>query len=141
MDDMTLAKPAHGAPCNGCGYCCEAELCIVASSLLNKPLLPGNPGPCPYLEKDGEKRVCGLVVNPTKHAPLVVMRVGAAKASEHAAALVGTGIGCDAQSIDEPENKAFRKKLLDHKTKHGVTFSHGVNTWIVRGRNPLQAMF
>lgn len=138
---MTLAKPAHGAPCNGCGYCCKEELCVIAKSLLGKPMMEVASGPCPYLEQDGEKFVCGLVVNPTKHAPSVARKVGVATASAHAAALVGSGIGCDAQLMGEPENKAFRQSMADHKSKHEVTFRNGIETWIVRGRNRFQAMF
>lgn len=137
---MNIPKPPHGSPCNGCGYCCKDQLCVMASSLLNKPLRQFNPGPCPFLEQKESRFVCGLVVNPAKHAPFVVAQVGAEKASEHAVALIGGGIGCDAQQEGEPYSPEFGRKMDAHRSKHQVKFSHAIHTWIVRGRDPLRAL-
>lgn len=44
-----LSKPAFGAPCNGCGFCCKAIPCRVARDLIG-----AREGPCPALEfEDG----------------------------------------------------------------------------------------
>jgi len=55
------AKPAPGAPCNGCGVCCALETCPAARLRFLRAA-----GPCPALEwSAGERRYhCGLLVQP-----------------------------------------------------------------------------
>lgn len=55
------AKPALGAPCNGCGVCCAAEPCPVSHVLLGH-----RTGACPALQWHEPQRryVCGMVMAP-----------------------------------------------------------------------------
>src|SRR5262245_6391858 len=86
----TPAKPKKGEACNGCGWCCHTEIC-----LLGERFFPDTPAPCPaivYL--DGRVR-CGFVVgeialiekDPTKEP--IVQR------------MLGTGEGCCADDPNE----------------------------------------
>ena len=58
-----IQKPPHGQPCNGCGWCCQAELCPLAQAIFGEPVVRA----CPALEQDGERYVCGLVAYPTAY--------------------------------------------------------------------------
>ena len=54
-------KPAYGAPCNGCGVCCAAELCPLGRLVYRRKA-----GPCPALiwkPEDG-RHFCGLATGP-----------------------------------------------------------------------------
>lgn len=88
------AKPDHGAPCNGCGLCCAAEPCGVAVMMIGAD--PEH-GPCPALEHDGGKFVCGLIVKPSRHSsqvhPWADELVG-----QMVAATLGAGRGCDSDA-------------------------------------------
>lgn len=60
-------KPPHGSPCNGCGYCCEAEPCAIV-----REYIPGHPaeGPCRALEWIDGHYACGTIRQPRLlHAP------------------------------------------------------------------------
>lgn len=91
--DQLLPKPRFGAPCNGCGMCCIAEPCLLARETLGATI-----GPCPALESEGDKRVCGLVKRPAWH-------IFKESAPEHDTAwlsslfaqALGVGKGCDAE--------------------------------------------
>lgn len=84
-------KPVLGAPCNGCGLCCAAELCPLGRAMFRK-----SRGPCPALVwRAADKRhVCGLATAPNDHlsrlprflAPLFVRL---------ARRWIAAGIGCD----------------------------------------------
>lgn len=50
-------KPAFGAPCNGCGFCCASEVCKVGRVAFGDV-----PAPCPALVFDAGRWWCGLVV-------------------------------------------------------------------------------
>jgi hypothetical protein len=55
------AKPAEGAPCNGCGVCCALETCPAARlRFLQKK------GPCPALSwsEAAGRYHCGLLMEP-----------------------------------------------------------------------------
>ncbi len=92
---MTISKPAVGAPCNGCGICCRAQVCSLGSMTLRLVREYGDraPGPCPAIRSrpDGSIR-CGLIERPRDYAW--------GRASVHdlraaAALLIGSGSGCD----------------------------------------------
>jgi hypothetical protein len=104
---MTLAKPAYGAECNACGWCCRNQVCPLGS-LVGL----GVDGPCPALEPDGERQICGLVKRPGKYLPARVAMRGAEKVSAAAALLNGVGMGCDAKSEDEPDNPEYRRRHM-----------------------------
>jgi hypothetical protein len=50
------AKPAFGAPCNGCGVCCLAEPCPLGV-LLSRRLT----GACVAVRWQGDRYVCGAL--------------------------------------------------------------------------------
>lgn len=89
-----LPKPRPAAPCNGCGLCCIAERCPIALAVAGE-----GPGPCPLLERQGERFGCGMILDPARHAPALAEREGAEVLSAAAALLLGAGKGCD--STDE----------------------------------------
>ena len=55
------AKPAEGAPCNGCGVCCLAQPCPLGVVLTRRRV-----GACVALQWDAAARVyrCGALVEP-----------------------------------------------------------------------------
>ena len=60
-------KPAMGAPCNGCGWCCSEEPCGVA-----RKFIPDHPpeGPCLALEWDAGRFACGMIRRPSHYMRL-----------------------------------------------------------------------
>lgn len=93
--DHLTVKPAHGSPCNGCGWCCAAEPCGVA-----REHIPGHPaeGPCLALEHEAGRFVCGMIRRPSHYMRLpndwadVVL-------GEMIATALGAGRGCDADDL------------------------------------------
>ena len=85
------AKPAVGAPCNGCGVCCALAPCP-----LSRVLLGHRAGSCPALSwRGGEGRyVCGLVATPAAHLRWLP-RALAPLASRLARRWISAGSGCD----------------------------------------------
>lgn len=80
-------KPPKGEACNGCGYCCAAEQCLLSLELF------GPVGaPCPALEFDVPTRrfYCGVL----RDAPHSIQPT--------IAFLLGAGMGCDA---DDPPSR------------------------------------
>ena len=106
---LTL-KPAFGAACNQCGYCCMEEPCELAKQYLHQ-----EKGPCIALEWENGKAFCGLVRKPVvylfnanasekaqKLDPNAESAVQAnpelsAKLSSGFAGILRLGSGCDAQ--------------------------------------------
>lgn len=82
MFERAPEKPRKGAPCNGCGYCCAAERCLLAIEALGD-----GPGPCPAMQFEGARFYCGLL----REAPGPLQPT--------IAFLLGIGHGCDA---DDP---------------------------------------
>lgn len=60
------AKPLPGAPCNGCGVCCAAQLCPAAQLFFFRQC---NEPPCPALtwQPEAQRYVCGLLLQPRRH--------------------------------------------------------------------------
>ena len=85
------AKPATGAPCNGCGVCCAAEPCPVSRLLLGH-----RTGACPALQwQEAQQRyVCGMVVTPASFLRWLPLRWDAF-AGRRFARWVAAGLGCD----------------------------------------------
>lgn len=52
-----MDKPRYGDPCNGCGWCCQQELCPVG-----KQVFGDIPGPCPALVPAVNRYWCGFVL-------------------------------------------------------------------------------
>mgnify|MGYP001583561810 FL=1 len=57
MSDTAPEKPPFGAPCNGCGVCCIAELCQIGRKAFGDI-----PGPCPALQFHQGRFWCGVVL-------------------------------------------------------------------------------
>lgn len=95
-----LSKPGIGAHCNGCGVCCCAQVCIAGSYVLRLVKVWGEhaPGPCPALERDGDKLVCGVMKRPNDW--LTVLR-GPTALRQAFGLLIGVGVGCDELSEKE----------------------------------------
>jgi len=72
-------KPEPGAPCNGCGVCCLAELCPIARLRFLRTA-----GPCPALlwMPDLRRYQCGMLAGAGLFRPLIARWIAA-------------GIGCD----------------------------------------------
>lgn len=73
-------KPAWGEPCNGCGLCCRAQVCLVGRELFGV----GPTGPCPALRWGGSRHWCGVVEELEREGRAMPL-----------AALIGVGGGCD----------------------------------------------
>ncbi len=85
-------KPAHGAPCNGCGVCCAHEPCplgMVASRRLH--------GACAALVWRADEAVyrCGLIAEPERWLPRPLRRA-APLLARLARRYIAAGQGCDA---------------------------------------------
>ncbi len=85
------AKPALGAPCNGCGVCCAAEPCPVSRFLLGH-----RTGACPALQwrQPQQRYVCGMVVAPAGFLRWLP-RPLQALFSRLTRRWIAAGIGCD----------------------------------------------
>lgn len=110
---MNQPKPKFGQVCNGCGYCCTTEPCMLANEYLGC-----NSGPCVALEFADGKSGCGLVRNPLGYLWLKAKPCGDkavlfdAKLIEHGAELsaeiasaLGIGRGCD--SLDDEQSTSW----------------------------------
>lgn len=112
LKTLTLPKPDFGSPCNGCGYCCATEPCMLAQDFLKC-----TSGPCVALEVKDGRTLCGLVRNPLGYLfkaahPDADVPLDDAPDSEAAhqlsvqlATSLGLGKGCDAD--DDQESRAW----------------------------------
>lgn len=91
--DRLPIKPAYGSPCNGCGWCCTAGACGVATDFI-----PDHPaeGPCQALERDAGRFVCGMIRRPSFYMGLPNDWADGVLGDMIATAL-GAGRGCDAE--------------------------------------------
>jgi hypothetical protein len=85
------AKPAVGAPCNGCGVCCAAEPCPLGILLSGR-----RHGSCDALRWDdsGSRYNCGAVSAPATVLP-VPLRPLAPLLGRLARRWISAGSGCD----------------------------------------------
>lgn len=110
------AKPPHGSPCNSCGYCCRVVMCPLATALFasdNRIVNNQATGPCPALERDGDREVCGLVRDPGRYRLALTLMHGVDKMRAAALFLIGSGHGCDALGEGEQPNVEFAIKMRD----------------------------
>jgi len=105
VEPQAPAKPAFGAPCNGCGICCLAQPCPLGMLLSRR-----RQGACGALRWDAETEVyrCGAVAHPQAVlenalptaarglAPLLARGLAAA-----APRWIGAGRGCDSTLLME----------------------------------------
>jgi len=108
-------KPPYGQPCNNCGQCCREVLCPLAmllfrpSKFYTAPSTNSWRGPCPALDAENQ---CGAIKNPQAFSPVRTAVMGKEAMAAAAAQLVGAGKGCDAQVDGEPDDPAFRARVL-----------------------------
>ncbi len=120
-----LEKPAYGEPCNGCGRCCEDELCRLAQKVFGP-----RPGPCPALAASDEGFGCGLILTPERFVPEAAALHGTTAMSEAAALLCAAGAGCDAQGHDEEVGEAVRARVLGAtRLRPEAEIEHARETW------------
>lgn len=82
-------KPKYGSPCNGCGWCCQEEICLVGKIFFGLGKRDDFiKGPCPAMSYENGKVRCGVV--------LAEERCGL---DPRTAIALGIGQGCDA---DDP---------------------------------------
>jgi hypothetical protein len=89
------AKPAEGAPCNGCGVCCASEPCP-AGVLVSRR----RQGRCAALtwNEAGALYRCGLIVQPRQFLPRG-LRWAAPLAARWARRSISAGQGCDCSYV------------------------------------------
>lgn len=103
-----LEKPAIGEKCNGCGLCCQVQVCSTGSFALGLVDKLGDraSGPCPALTPDGDRRVCGLVKRPRDWLPSNPH--GVTPLRNAVMLLISAGLGCD-EAGEEPDETALPK--------------------------------
>ncbi|MDP3253398.1 MAG: hypothetical protein Q8M77_15945 [Hydrogenophaga sp.] len=86
------AKPALGAPCNGCGVCCLSEPCPLGRVISRRRL-----GACDALRWDGDGKIyrCGALVD-TEAVLGLRWRWAAPVLRRLARRWIAAGVGCDA---------------------------------------------
>jgi hypothetical protein len=128
---MPIPKPAYGSPCNGCGKCCEIELCPLAAALYRTWK-----GPCPALTPASEgSMTCGLVTMPGHYWPQKARRWGERELSRTALIIIGSGLGCDYLTETEgEEDRAMRKRMLDAAKKLAGDRNRCIQVWGIRDR-------
>ena len=80
-------KPKYGAPCNGCGLCCAAQLCEIGKMAFGED----GPLPCPALKMslDGSRTVCAFVMTEEAAGMPPMIRES-----------LGIGLGCSMEDGD-----------------------------------------
>lgn len=104
VNQPVLQKPKFGDSCNGCGYCCTAQPCMLAQEFLHC-----STGPSVPLESTAGRSICGLVRNPLGYlfiaahpgTDVPVLEAAPPSAagldlSDRFATALGIGKGCDA---------------------------------------------
>lgn len=74
-------KPRKGEPCNGCGFCCAAEVCEIGLAAMG----PDTQAPCPAMEFSEGRFWCGIVKAEDELGVFPLVRL-----------MLGIGKGCDA---------------------------------------------
>ena len=87
-----MTRPEFGAPCNGCGHCCQTKACELSITFLKSSVTP-----CVALEEEGGKYWCGLLRTPEKYMKIPEgIAVSIIKA--YATMKLRIGDGCDDNS-------------------------------------------
>lgn len=95
MPPVILKKPCLGSPCNGCGHCCQVELCKIGEMAF-----PETPAPCPgLLYRDG-RYWCDVVISEQR-----AFDTGELTTPPILAEMLGIGRGCDAETEEEIEGR------------------------------------
>lgn len=120
-----LAKPAHGAPCNACGYCCKAVICPLGAHIFERER-----GPCPAIVEIDGRSECGLAYDPARFVrPRSIAHQKAL--GEGAAILIGSGVGCDALLDGEKPDPALyeRMRALKGTPAHATKVRAAIDAW------------
>lgn len=120
MPEDEIERPAYGAPCNGCGYCCREIVCYFGSWVQGLVAEYGQraPGPCPALTKTDEGWQCGMVLRPKDYTggrgPAHELRAKALLA-------IGAGAGCDSDAgrEDEVSDAQYEQLTGGYLERHG----------------------
>lgn len=104
---LTLTKPDIGAPCNGCGLCCQTVVCSCGSYVLGLVEQYGDRanGPCPALVEKNGAYICGLVERPKGY---IASDRSVSALRNAVMKLIGAGAGCD-EAGDEADTTALPK--------------------------------
>lgn len=90
-------KPKFGEPCNGCGFCCAAELCPLAIEFIGD-----GDGPRPALEFNQGRFLCGLLTNASRYSNKIPPMIDAAVAAILSPLF---GSGCDSGDNNHPQGE------------------------------------
>ncbi|QZA77917.1 hypothetical protein K4H28_00290 [Deefgea tanakiae] len=98
LHQLAPAKPAIGAPCNGCGVCCAAEPCPIGILISRK-----RQGRCTALQWDDvqTRYVCGMVAQPDAYLNVNCSWLNRL-ISRWARRWIAAGVGCDSDCSTEP---------------------------------------
>jgi hypothetical protein len=66
-----LTKPRRSEPCNGCGLCCQVQVCDIGQQLFNV----SDKGPCPGLIYRDGRTYCGPAMG-HKAGPIISRMLG-----------------------------------------------------------------
>lgn len=75
------SKPRYGSPCNGCGFCCQMQICWIGEKAF-----PGAVAPCPGLRVTPERTYCSLVEAEIESGLPPILQL-----------ILGIGFGCDSR--------------------------------------------
>lgn len=110
-----MGKPRIGEPCNGCGICCQAQVCRNGAYLLGLVDNFGETvkGPCPAMRRSAAGVVrCDIVINPKRY--IKSNDYMASAYSRNFALLIGAGTGCDELLDDDTqEEEAKLDAMID----------------------------
>src|SRR5688572_761579 len=111
--------PGHGNPCNGCGLCCLASLCMVASAVFSgeETVDDEMQGPCPALELEGGRYYCGFMRSPAQYRPIQSAMFGEAALSSAMKYMMGAGKGCDLELGGFPINEEHRRAADERESR------------------------
>jgi hypothetical protein len=105
--ERMLEKPKIGEPCNGCGLCCQLQVCrngAYAMQLVNT-LGETVAGPCKALVSRADGSFgCGIVMYPNKY--IKGSKYPAKVLQKHFSVLIGAGSGCDELLENDTEEEA-----------------------------------
>jgi hypothetical protein len=87
-----LIKPEFGHPCNGCGYCCQEQACLLSEYYLDSTVAP-----CVALVKEGNQFRCGLVESPDRFLRDLKPSGPIEAFGSYFALALGVGRGCDSE--------------------------------------------
>ncbi|KJS36088.1 MAG: hypothetical protein VR70_14470 [Rhodospirillaceae bacterium BRH_c57] len=83
-----MDKPREGEACNGCGVCCQEEVCSIGIKIAGDV-----PAPCPLLKHHDGRHWCGAVEAEAEGDLPPIIRT-----------TLGIGLGCDSSDDTEADS-------------------------------------